>query len=446
MSYLNHNNNYLVDDNNAYLDIPAFIFKIDTTLTGDSANDSFILPTNEGGYDCYIDWGDEITHHTGIPGNILHTWNSPGIKTIIIRGVFPQIYFSGVGDKNKLISIENFGYVMWKTMAYAFYGCSNLSSINGSIPKCIDTVDTFTGTFTNCSSLTTIPADLFINNDQTTSFNYTFQGCPSLMSIPIDLFRYNTLVTIFDWTFANCASLTDLPIDLFRYNTLVEAFTFVFYNAGITSIPIDLFRYNTIVISFVGVFFNTNITSIPIDLFRYNILAQNFGSVFAETNITSIPIDLFRYNVLATAFNQTFDSTLITSIPNDIFRYNVLANIFAYVFQRNSLLTSVPTDLFKYNTLLNNAQQAFFNCNKLALNRNIFYSDGEQTTRFLNKSVNFAGCFSRTVFSGIQGEAPDLWNCDFGSGTIQKSQCFYGGGNSITSISNYNDIPSNWIN
>jgi hypothetical protein len=43
-----------------------------------------------------------------------------------------------------------------------------------------------------------------------------------------------------------------------------------------------------------------------------------------------------------------------------------------------------------------------------------FYEDGEQSTRFLGKVVNFTSCFDRTTYAGAQGTAPDLWNCDYG--------------------------------
>jgi len=57
---------------------------------------------------------------------------------------------------------------------------------------------------------------------------------------------------------------------------------------------------------------------------------------------------------------------------------------------------------------------------------------------------NFQACFSRPSFTGTQGEAPELWECDFGSGTPTKTECYAGAGNSLTSLSNYGDIPSDW--
>jgi hypothetical protein len=81
----------------------------------------------------------------------------------------------------------------------------------------------------------------------------------------------------------------------------------------------------------------------------------------------------------------------------------------------------------------------------LQINPWTFYASGETATRFFNKSVDFSYCFNRDSFTGAQGTAPDLWNCDFGSGTPIKTRCFAGAGNSLTSISNYGDIPSTWI-
>ena len=43
------------------------------------------------------------------------------------------------------------------------------------------------------------------------------------------------------------------------------------------------------------------------------------------------------------------------------------------------------------------------------------------------------------------GEAPpDLWNCDFGTGTPTKTSCFGGNGNNAITLTNYTSIPSEW--
>jgi len=101
-----------------------------------------------------------------------------------------------------------------------------------------------------------------------------------------------------------------------------------------------------------------------------------------------------------------------------LFRYNtaVSSSGFNSTFLGCSSLASVPVDLFRYNTGVssNGFYATFRDCPKLQLNRNIFYADGEQATRFLNRPSDFQLCFRRLTFTGIQGEAPDLWECDYG--------------------------------
>jgi len=53
-------------------------------------------------------------------------------------------------------------------------------------------------------------------------------------------------------------------------------------------------------------------------------------------------------------------------------------------------------------------------------------------------------CFWRNnvLFTGTQGEAPDLWNCTFASGVGNDNNCFEN--HNVSSLSNYGDIPSAW--
>ena len=107
-------------------------------------------------------------------------------------------------------------------------------------------------------------------------------------------------------------------------------------------------------------------------------------------------------------------------------------------------LTSLPTDLFRYNTAVSSSgfYRTFHGCTKLQLSPYIFFSAGEESTRFLNRVSNFQECFYLTSFSGSQGTAPALWNCDFGTGTPTKTDCFQG--HSSSSLSNWANIPADW--
>ena len=390
-----------------------------------------------------IDWGDGVVEFFTTIGLKTHTYQLVKTHTVKISGRFRSSgnirLGSNAADRARLIG-------------------------TGVIPF-IPGLANFLSTFQN-TGLRSIPTDLFRYNTQvsTNGFFLTFRGCSNLTgSIPTDLFRYNTLVSVsgFAYTFYGCSNLTgSIPTDLFRYNTQVstDGFNQTFRDCTnlFGSIPTDLFRYNTQV-STSGFFQTfrgcTNLTgSIPADLFRYNTQVSTSGfnaTFYGCTNLFgSIPTDLFRYNtqVSTDGFGYTFFScTNLTGIPADLFRYNTLVSTsgFAYTFYNCPGLTgSIPTDLFRYNTQCTSFNSTFYSCPKLQQNANIFYADGEQSTRFLNQSVDFTNCFRVTSYTGNQGVAPDLWNCAFGTGTPIKTDCWQG--HSVSTVSNFADIPADW--
>jgi surface protein len=98
-----------------------------TDNPGDSPNDAITIPTIGGGYNYDVDWNnDGVFDQFGINGSISHIYPQSGTYTIRIQGDFPRIYFNGSGDKEKLISIEQWGDNEWTSMENAFYGCINM--------------------------------------------------------------------------------------------------------------------------------------------------------------------------------------------------------------------------------------------------------------------------------------------------------------------------------
>jgi|GEM_PF-5241853 len=106
----------------------------DTQNPGTSGNNSITIPTNPNlTYSYQVDWNgdndfddaDEDILHSG---DVVYTW--PGLitnsRTIKIKGTFPQIYFNNDLDKEKIISIDQWGDIEWESMEDSFRGCSNL--------------------------------------------------------------------------------------------------------------------------------------------------------------------------------------------------------------------------------------------------------------------------------------------------------------------------------
>jgi len=429
----------------------SFKFQIVTT----TPNELFTLPISAGGssylHNFTVYWGDttsSIVTSYNDP-NREHTYATAGTYDVELVGTCQYFAFSSSTSANRikvrklLLFIGDIGF---KTLN--FMQCTNLNTIIplGTLFSLTDVVNLFNG----CNLITAIPNGMFDTCPNIINFTQTFYGCNNvaLTTIPTDLFKYNVSATIFSNTFAACVNITSIPVDLFRYNTAVYDFTGTFSGLSkITSIPVDLFKYNTATTVFTGVFNAcTLLVTIPVDLFRYNTLVYTFNSAFSAcTNLVIIPVDIFKYNISVTDFRNVFYfCSKITSIPVDLFRYNTIAIYFINAFYNCIALTTIPVDLFRYNLSAVNFSYTFYGCVKARYNINIFYATGEEGTRFLNKSINFLYCFYRTSFSGIQGDAPNLWNCNFGTGTPFKTYCYGGAGNSLTSLSNYASIPAEW--
>jgi surface protein len=113
-----------------------FISTWKTDNPGKSSSNQITIPTyetDEYNYNYYVDWGDGKTNKN-VTGDITHTYNTKGTYKIKISGVFPHLYFSKnyskesneTSDSQKLLSIEQWGNIKWKSMMGTFVNCFNL--------------------------------------------------------------------------------------------------------------------------------------------------------------------------------------------------------------------------------------------------------------------------------------------------------------------------------
>ena len=117
-----------------FIDFTTFITTWRTDSSGTSNNNQIIIPTIGGGYNYNIYW-EEVSvpanngNETGITGNDTITFPSPGTYRLEITGLFPRIYFNNSGDRNKILSIDQWGTISWNSMNLAFAGCTHLTSL-----------------------------------------------------------------------------------------------------------------------------------------------------------------------------------------------------------------------------------------------------------------------------------------------------------------------------
>ena len=91
------------------------------------AGERITIPTTTGNtYSYHVDWGDDSIDTMTYNADAEHTYTTTGSYTVSITGDFPGIFFNNGGDKDKIISIDQWGINTWRSMDSAFEGCTNL--------------------------------------------------------------------------------------------------------------------------------------------------------------------------------------------------------------------------------------------------------------------------------------------------------------------------------
>ena len=201
---------------------PYFIIQFDTSLPGTSNGSSVELPTIGGNYS--VDWdNDGLFDDHNLSGNTIHDFGAPGIYTIMIKGDFPRIYFNNSGDKDKLVSVIQWGDNPWTTMKDAFHGCNNFVIVAPDSPN-LTNVSDMSSMFRDASNF-----NGFINNwdvSNVTDMSNMFRGASSfnsqlsnwnLSSVEnmAGMFRDATTFnqSIGNWNITSCLDMTNMLSD-----------------------------------------------------------------------------------------------------------------------------------------------------------------------------------------------------------------------------------------
>ncbi len=167
------------EDISAQSDAP---FQIEVEIEPDL---TFTLPLSSYGnpsYDINIDWGDDTNNNvTSVDDtNLTHTYSETKTYVISITentpSSFGSLWFDNTGDdKDKVISIKNWGQVTPMNINGAFWGCTNMTlEAEDSLHARIQRATAFYRTFRGCTNLTgTFPN---MNTGHMTSFNEAFSS------------------------------------------------------------------------------------------------------------------------------------------------------------------------------------------------------------------------------------------------------------------------------
>jgi len=109
-----------------------FITTWNTENPGSSGSNQITIPGTGTGYSYELYWedttNDTINGTTTLITTDSHTqtFPNPGIYEVQVSGTFPRIYFNNGGDKDKILTVEQWGDSAWTSMANALYGATNV--------------------------------------------------------------------------------------------------------------------------------------------------------------------------------------------------------------------------------------------------------------------------------------------------------------------------------
>ena len=138
---------YVGDDTSLADDPTSFVTTWKTTMDGEGISigtDVNFL------YDYTIDWGDGTVEQL-TAFNPSHQYENAGIHTVAIQGDFPAIRMFQNTSASKLMSIEQWGAIQWKTMERAFQDCENMVYHATDAPD-LFSVSTMVFMFGGCSN------------------------------------------------------------------------------------------------------------------------------------------------------------------------------------------------------------------------------------------------------------------------------------------------------
>ncbi|MCI5057232.1 MAG: BspA family leucine-rich repeat surface protein [Flavobacteriales bacterium] len=316
-----------------------FVTTWKTDNAGTSSSTQITIPTTGAGYNYDVDWNNDGTFdQLGITGSVTHDYGVVGTYTIRIRGAFPRIFFSNVGDKLKLLSVDQWGSISWSSMSAAFYGCANLSipaldapdlslvndmssmlhscsSLNVSLSHWnTSNITNMFGLFTNCTLFNGNVSDWNTSNVtnmnsmfQSTSFNQNIGSWDTQNVISMDAMFKNCSAfnqNIGLWDVSNATNLSDMFLGASNFNQDIGG-----WNTSSVTTMRAMFQQATA--------FNQNLnswnTASVLDMFAMFWTCPNFNQDISTWNTSSVT-EMSHMLAFCSSFNQDLSNWNITSV------------------------------------------------------------------------------------------------------------------------------------
>ncbi len=357
-----------------------FITTWKTDNPGDSNDTSIKIPMLGGSYD--VDWNnDGVIDETGLSGDLIHDFGTAGTYTVriyntTIDAIAPRIYFDNTGDKNKIISINQWGTGQWSSMSGAFYGCENLES-NATDKPDLSNVTDMQNMFRDATKFNSDINDWNVSN--VTNMSYMFY------STNLNSSNFNQPLNNWD-----VSSVTDM--------------TRMFYRAYKFNQPLNDWNVSNVTYM-LSMFDTASSFNQPLDDWNVgNVI--NMETMFQHTNSFNQPLNNWNVSSVTNMFGMFYDAPSFNQPLNDWNVTNVTQMPYmfqkAYSFDQDlgdwnvSNVTNMSDMLLNSNLSTANYDRILIGWDKLTLKQDVPFSAGttpyclgESARADMNDSASF---------------------------------------------------------
>ena len=347
-----------------------------------------------------VDWGDGSAEQTFTTNFPAHTYATAGTYEIKVWGTCPKWgYASGntvssTSNSNYYtytqyltkvkqfgeLGAQQYGFAQCKnltevsgdnlvtnrtfektaSMAYMFYSCSNLTSLDVSG---FDTskVTNMSYMFRNCSKLTSLDVSGF-DTSKVTNMSYMFDNCSKLTSLDVSGFDTSS-VTNMKNMFSDCSNLTSLDVSGFD-TSKVTSMSYMFSKCSkLTSLDVSGFDTANVT-TMSGMFYNcTNLTSLDVSKFNTSNVTTMLGMFSNCSNLTSLDVSKFNTSKVTNMGAMFSGCSKLISLDVSGFDTSKVTNM-SWMFSFCSNLTSLDVSGFDTSKVTDMGDM-FYDCSKL---------------------------------------------------------------------------------
>lgn len=217
--------------------------------------------------------------------------------------------------------------------------------------------------FFGCKDLTTIEGIGYLNTENVTSMRAMFSGCSSLTSLDVSNFKTQN-VTSMRAMFSRCSSLTSL--DVSKFNTDKVTNMRGMYHCCYRLTSLELSKFDTRNVTDMGYMFGScnNLTSIDVSNFDTRNVTNMYGMFGDCGNLTSIDVSNFDTQSVTNMDFMFFQCYSLTFLDLSNFDTQNVTNMYGMFYGCVNLATIYASDKF-VTTACSEDCEIFGNCKKL---------------------------------------------------------------------------------